>query len=303
VRSSLKAIASTLLLAVGCGVLTAGCFDDPDAIRMPIRLCALEGSPEAEGREPGEVDNSFGTGLFARVDAAAKIWRTEANIDFDPGVSMLVVADPYPDGFLGDIDEYTHGFEPQEVAENCADAWRSYDPQIKGLTVINARKFVNAGLTFGVTPGVQSPLRWSGSRAEDFCASPRHLSVADVAHSNWTILWDEALLPSYEHPAQILAHEIGHMLMLAHGNGLDDNHDGLEPPDGEGSRRFDADCDPLGLKEDDATPITTCEESNSLMARMTTSCTHLQPLQVELAREVAHKVPGVSVGGVFLDND
>src|SRR5262249_49662903 len=96
-----------------------------------------------------------------------------------------------------------------------------------------------------------------------------------------------------------LAHELGHTLLLGHGNGLDDNHDGLQPPL-SGARRFDQYCDPLALnpstldpREDDGTPFTNCVASSSVMEAHA-PCNNLQPLQVDQAREVAKLLPGAS---------
>jgi hypothetical protein len=89
-------------------------------------------------------------------------------------------------------------------------------------------------------------------------------------------------------PVKVLAHEIGHTLMLAHGNGLDDNSDELLPP-AAGIRRFDEYCDFLGLTEDPNT-FTSCEASSSLLVG--NSCKNLRPLQREMARAVGKLVPG-----------
>ena len=55
-------------------------------------------------------------------------------------------------------------------------------------------------------------------------------------------------LKRYE-PSKVVAHELGHTLMLGHGNGLDDNADGLLPPT-IGIRRFDRILRSTGRDED-----------------------------------------------------
>jgi hypothetical protein len=294
-----------LLACLFACVLITGCNEFPDSINIPVRVCAIEGSPQAMGLQPGDSLDDFDSDLLNRVESAGEIWRKEGGIFFTESTFTLVIADPFPEGLLGDIDLDDHPFEPMSAADECKAAWRDFEPQQKGLTVVNARGFVNAGLAFAVVNPVTT-LQVNGTRGDDLCGHPRQLTVADVAQTDWAVMVDHARLPSYEDSAIILAHEFGHMLMLDHGNGLDDNHDGLEPPD-EGPRRFDGYCDPLGYAGGDNPaedpPFTGCEDS-SLMYRVSSSkCTELRPLQVEQAKEVARLIPGVSVGGHILDND
>jgi hypothetical protein len=151
----------------------------------------------------------------------------------------------------------------------------------------------------------------AGDRADDLCGHPRALTVDDVTPQLWGVVVDPRSYDEYSwiqgNPVYTLGHEFGHMLMLGHGNGLDDNGDGapagteyLPPFDdllGPSVRHFDENCDALGTEEDALTPFVDCEQSASLMRE--TGCysiSTLQPLQVEMARAVAELVPGASVG-------
>jgi hypothetical protein len=187
-------------------------------------------------------------------------------------------------------------------------------PDQKGVIVVNARVIVTdlilggGGTTAGVSPGPERSL-WvasseagTGLRGDDLCGHPRHLAVGDVTPVLRSIVYDQALfqdsitgiyLGQEFEPARILAHELGHNLMLGHGNGLDDDGNGLLPP-AIGRRRFDFYCDQMMELEDRSTPFTTCEMSDSLM-KNGTICTNLQPLQREMAREVAKLVPGAVI--------
>src|SRR5207253_1989956 len=79
-------------------------------------------------------------------------------------------------------------------------------------------------------------------------------------------------------PAIILAHELGHALMLAHGDGLDNDGNGTQPP-ANGVRRFDQDCDSQEFQHIDQA---NGAQGGSLMSEGGNLKT-LTPLQVELA--------------------
>ena len=63
-----------------------------------------------------------------------------------------------------------------------------------------------------------------------------------------------------------LAHELGHAMLLGHGNGLDDNHDGLLPPT-TGIRRFDGTAIRCWLLAPDNTLVAEDRRLLSLIAR------------------------------------
>lgn len=275
-----------------------------DFIAVPVRWCAIEGSPQAQGQAPGEtVAGRPLLNLLQRVND--EIWTPAAHIVFRSAIApgIPVIADPAPpeDGSeqLGDVDGGFLALEPQMAQMACEQAWAALAPEQRGLILVNVRRFVNAGLLKGVAPGpnlalyVDSRKPGTGERGDDLCGQPRNLLVGDVTHE-YVAVADISL----ENDSKILAHELGHALFLGHGNGLDDNHDGLEPPQ-PGPRRYDEYCDPLWLAppentqvaEDQLTPFTNCADSSSLM-NLSGSCPNLRPLQAETARAVAKLVPG-----------
>jgi hypothetical protein len=283
-----------------------------EIIQIPIRFCAIEGSPQAEGQPAGNL--ASGRRLFSLLRRMNdQVWLPEASILFRPAgglVGIPVVKAQPPDGFKpGDVS----AADPSSTT-NCESAWAMSAPDQKGVVVVNARIVVSdlilggGGTTGGSTPGpdrslwVLSSEKGTGQRGDDLCGHPRHLAVSDVTPVLRSFVYDQALFQDpvtdvyvnqeFE-PARVLAHELGHALMLGHGNGLDDNMDGLLPPD-IGRRRFDFYCDPMMELEDRLTPFTTCELSDSLM-KNGTNCTNLQPLQREMAREVAKLVPGAVI--------
>jgi hypothetical protein len=313
--------AGRLAAALAAVVVLTSCVSDRDQIALQTRACAIEGSPQAGDAEPGEV----GTGnLNSRIRSAGNVWHSEANIRIGTQHVYLVIADPSPpgspggEGFLGDVKAGFLALEPRLSVQACEMAWATHDREALGVIVVNARAFTGAGLTLGVTPSVPHALRvasaspLTGKRGDDLCGDPRQLTADDLAATSWTVVVDGDLFggPTYSgDPIIALAHEFGHVLTLGHGNGLDDNGDGLQPP-GNGPRRFDSYCDPLAtdasgvpVEEADVGQFVDCEASSSMMRTTLTSCRNLRPLQVEQARAAALKIPGTSLGGVFVDVD
>ena len=311
IRKTLKVIKTA---AAGLLILplVPACDSDSERIRIPTRPCAVEGSPQAQGQRPGETANGD---LIQRIDDTRKIWAP-ANLYFSAPPAYPVIADPSPpgSGLLGDLDAGGNSTDVESAAKACQDAWAEYDPVVKGPFVVNARAFFNGGQVLGFTLGAPKALYvdgdggpLTGQRGDDLCGSPRHLTTGDTA-GQYTVLVDPDLFGAgayagYDYDVA-LAHELGHVLFLGHGNGLDDNNDGLEPPD-DGVRRYDEFCDPLWINspgdlspvEDNDAPSGTC----SLMKTTGTSCRNLTPLQVEQARAVAMVTPGASMGGVVLN--
>ena len=306
----------------------------PDQVReilqVPVRFCAIEGTRQAEGLPAGSI--ASGAKLFSLMrQVNDNIWLPQASIIFRPVGGLLgVPVIPYP--------PYP-GFPPGSVSQAdpmattvCESAWQMLAPDQQGIIVVNAGIIISdlilgsGGTIGGTTPG-PAPTLWvspiepgSGGRPNDLCGFPRNLSVSDVTPENRVIVYDQALyndpitdqyqgsLPGAFDPVHVLGHELGHSLMLGHGNGLDDNMDGLLPPT-PGIRRYDMYCDRLeDAGEDVLTSVTTpCNDSEessdtqSLMTSPATSCENLHPLQREQARDVAKLVPGILITDPTLD--
>jgi hypothetical protein len=296
-----------ITLALGLLASASACsFQSPNAglIRVPIRWCIVEGSKFAEDKLPGQDASS--APLFTTLNYVNGVWQ-QANILFFPAENarIPVIADPDPRfGPRGSIDVSYMNPEPKEAADECRDVWQMLYPQDNGLILVATQSLLRGGEFAGdlaATPApprtlwVKSQLPGTGARSDDLCGWPRHLTKADSETTDWSVLSDLIInLPGdYK-----VAHELGHQLMLPHGNGLDDNHDGFLPPQ-QGPRRFDEYCDPDGMMapdytrvtEDLLTPAQGCATTSSLMGR-NAACSALQPLQVELARDVARLVPG-----------
>jgi hypothetical protein len=289
---------------------------------VQLRWCVMEGSSETGGAEPGELITSYRPDGDALL-RASEIWSA-AHIGFVSVVTerrgvkgVPVIRDPdtfHARGELtGDIDA-TGGdtFESSQAALEFHRAWERLDPETKGPVVITVRRFINAGLTLAGASTPAFPL-WAegahslgGGRGDDLCGDPRHLSLQDVfeidgsstthADVGWLVISQPSQFLNVDHRARALAHELGHVLFLGHGNGIDDNGDG-EEGGAPGPRRFDQYCDPLGSttlsgvsvpKEDLESPGLECK---SLMDPKA-DCPRLTALQVEQARAAASVMPG-----------
>jgi hypothetical protein len=217
------------------------------------------------------------------------------------GVPIIRDPDTHLDSWesVGDIDAGTFSIEHWMAAFECQKAWLALDYSLEGPIVVTVRKYGNIGFAeaFGVSSGPDFDLQVGNDREDDFCAEPRHITTEDVfdmdgistehADVGFATVAQPGEFASANHHGRVLAHELGHMLTLGHGNGLDDNGDG-QPAGTTGSRRFDEYCDPLGKGEDASD-----EPCNSLMEDGA-PCEPLTPLQIEQARAVAALMPGCS---------
>lgn len=313
---------------------TVSVFADPAdqaLIRVPIRMCAVQGSPVTQ--DPAHPGMFFGPNGSAGTDQSLlNLLQRADDQAWLPGADILFQAQPYPfrtghfpiipdprppgtgpnagHGQLGDIDVHkTFGGvisdERDEAVASCQAAWEkpaiaSGVAPLPGIIVVIAREFVDDvyGLETpyaGFTPAVSVTLQRSpppGVRANDLCSYPRHLTRSDVLPEASVVMIDPFFFGrngTYflsSDSANTLAHELGHALMLGHGNGLDPDKDGMFPPD-EGSRNFDTYCDPQG-GDLDPPGYTGC---GSLMS-LSSACFTITPLQREAARDVAVLEPG-----------
>ena len=274
--------------------------------QIPVRLCAIEGSPAATAP----------SGLLKLLDQVNDtIWYPAAQIAFSSAIEtgIPVIPDPSPnDGSAkGDLTVAFLSGEPIAAAAACEAAWASQFPGKQGIPVVTARKFINSGLTLGVTPGPDTGLMTasakagSGKRGDDLCGYPLHVRADDVVNAQrrpFSVVVDASFVTGSSDATRNLAHELGHNLFLGHGNGLDDNHDG-KAAGGRGPLRYDEYCDPgwmlppnfEELAEDKNTVFVNCAQSGSLMFP-SASCPNLQPLQVETARGMALLMPGAKDG-------
>lgn len=283
---------------------------------LTLRWCVMEGSADAAGAAPGDLLNTNQTIRQATLGAgetwnAADLAFVALVVDRDghKGVPVIADTDDFrgPGESTGDIVAAGGDtFEAAIAAEECDRSWRALDPAAQRPVVVVARRFVDAGLTEAASSTPPLAVRVGGSRSDDLCAAPRSLVGTDVLdigpHTSvdrgWVVTQEFARFADRERRVRALAHELGHVLLLGHGNGLDDDGDG-QVAGTDGPRRYDQYCDNLRLGEDDlADPPSTC--AASLM--MPSPCGDgLTPLQVEQARAAAAVLSGCTGSGCGSD--
>ena len=143
-----------------------------DLVQVPVRWCAVEGSAQAGGKRAGATVS--GNKLLSVLQAVNdEIWVGAAHIVFRPAFAadgIPVIADPSPPsssgGQLGDLDGGFLALDPKAAATACEAAWQQLYPDQRGMILVNARAFQDAGLTKGVTPAPSKAL-WVASRVPE----------------------------------------------------------------------------------------------------------------------------------------
>ena len=299
----------------GDDTVTAIDYPEPplDLIKVPVRWCVVEGTQTAGansegmgGQDPGTTID--GTGLVQRLQEVNQIWVPTAHIAFtspplpsgvpviaDPTTALEAGSSAYRRGDVNDRSLW-------RVDAACEVAWQNLYPEAKGLTVTNLRQyFLSLAGHSGAIGGTPQPdpSLWVSDR---LCRQPHSLQPADVYPREFVTVMDPGLYSifGYGDPANTLAHELGHALLLGHGNGLDDDKNGLSPSgdgfslnDNPGIRRYDQYCDPAGVRTDSNGAEVPIEDQagTSLMSELGRSRA-ISPLQIEQARAAAKLVPG-----------
>jgi len=307
-RQSWKVFLALLILITS--FMFDGCTDDRYSIAVPVCTCVLRGtgltldknqSTPLPPREdavyvhvPNAVINSFIDNLLTK--ASEQVWYPGAGITFlgllNKQGDIPVIDDPdLSSGKYGEVVWSPQGgSEGAEIAQRCRDLWgRAAIPD--GLILIIARDLINTdGSSTGLSGFVEADKKViERNGGNDLCNFPRNLTKEDMK-GKFILLNDPQ---PYVNPnpytkdfwSVVLAHEMGHVLLLGHGDGEDNNGNSLVPPN-PGSRKFDEFCDADEFKMEGT------EGKVSLMTEHAGHVKNITELQKELARTVAKLMPG-----------
>ena len=229
-------MASLLAGSVAADVGPAG-LDDGDVIFVPIRWCAIQGS-QAVTNPGGVGEPDTDSVLWRRHERVTdNIFTPQALISFRSAfvsgaassANFPLIADPAPPpagpGVLGDILS-PPSTELQNAVTNCRTAWDGLEltlgVNIEGPIAINLRTFVNADGSDSATDGYgASVFTYTGGSS---CGGHINFNNGDASYASVN---DNSSTLGGDPQDRLLGHELGHALFLGHGNGLDDDGDGI----------------------------------------------------------------------------
>lgn len=282
------------ILAIVLTTIIAGCGNNSMLITLVVRVCALQGSDLANAIEYDR--NMAVRDEFQTINK--NIWN-QAQIDFLACCQDIpVVPDPFPDKshltsrVLGSAAISPAGRVSDEMnmeAGECTAAWAAkktvsgkgidYGPVVVYVHDITDYLGVTTDIN-GVTSDMPNP-------NTNLCVEPRQLTSKDVTPRFSFVIEPSGFGGGLEgHTGRsdvTLAHELGHQLLLFHGDGLDAQGNAA-PPSGPGPRLFDEKCDP-GEREYGDSLMDATQYGNNPSTKLT-------QYQIELAREAASVWPG-----------
>ena len=319
-------VAVVCLLAFAGPVANASGPAGNENIQIPLRWCALNGSPAAEGNT-----NSV---LLERQMRASQVWTTGANITFrspfPAGVSeekanFPVIEDPRPPkgqgspanpiepgrgfgpGRLGDIlrptDSDPYDTDPEDAAEfiearaECEEEWdqMAQPPPVglgvsmKGTIALNLQEFVEAHETPTAIGGRGEPPTISTAAGEE---DPRAPKAGCETPPNRVTAVGETFIGLRDVSIPSTGPDA---TLVAHelGHTLYLGHgNGL---DDDGDKKYDELCDP----GDPPVGEDWLEDPPTLMERFNNGATHLTPLQRGTSRAIARVTPGSQIDPPF----
>ncbi|MGR9107280.1 MAG: hypothetical protein ACU843_10160 [Gammaproteobacteria bacterium] len=291
-------------------------FDDADLLFVPLRWCVIQGSPAATSPRIGSVPATTDQVILQRMATVNdRVWTPGANISFRSampasGVNLTipVIADPFPPGStgvgsgsasarLGDIDygcyqppasgSTSNQCEKDIARSACRAAWNAYAAQlgvsIQGPIAINFSNFTDST---GIVLSTTGQGLWYKQSSGAVCASNWTIYNGNYGDNDVVYITDNQTHP--EANERSLAHELGHVLFLSHGNGTDTDGDGL-------SRTCDGGwgTNSTYLPSPPAEPY--LASPGSIMVQTPYSASlYLSPNERFISRKYAYAIPGVT---------
>jgi hypothetical protein len=242
-----------------------------------------------------QIDDNV-SDLISKVNT--QIWNPGAGISFlempgpDGHIPIIDDAD-LQSGDYGDItDPRNNSWEGNDAATRCRTAWANYGVN-DGIIILIVREMNQPG--FNVAADITGyALGYQGTLKQKLCTYPRTINKSNLL-SRFLIIIDPTLLvfPQSRYddgpPELVLGHELGHVLTLAHGDGLDNDGNGDVPPN-SGPRLYDFYCDEIEFADFDKKASTRSLMSEGSSSKLITS------LQKEQARSMAMLMPGAFGG-------
>ena len=225
---------SKVTLATGAIQLVASGLSYPTAVALEAGGTSALVSESSSGELSRAVLSSGALSVVASGLSGPNgiaIDGTGANAFVTEFVSKKLSRVALATGAVAAVSTPTYNYsEFYQLISNCRNAWGA-DPTVTGLTAVHIRRFVDAEGNPSSVIGLGGTPTYSSTAGQ--LAAGRAMVIDDA----FTLPCSQQAMPCLQTiadpPDQLLGHELGHALTLAHGNGIDDNFDGTLDNEGD----------------------------------------------------------------------